>query len=127
MNIDLAEIKEEELLDQWANLAQVDLKILKRIKDLAERARIILKPSEEFYANSKEFMSLEEIRQYLKQVAQIKQSITNSNELLDNLEKSQRVYKMRSKNQRLSGQLHRGKIDSSQKESTGILRLDVSP
>lgn len=127
MNIDLAEIKEEELLDQWANLAQVDLKILKRIKDLAERARIILKPSEEFYANSKEFMSLEEIRQYFKQVAQIKQSITNSNELLDNLEKSQRVYKMRSKNQRLSGQLHRGKIDRSQKESTGILHLDVSP
>lgn len=95
MSFNLAEMREEELLGHWANQAQTDLKVLKRVNDFAGRAKGILKASEEFYADSKKFMSLEEIRQYLKYASQIRQLINDSNELLDNLEKFQRIYKMR--------------------------------
>ncbi|MFQ5887823.1 MAG: hypothetical protein ACE5HY_03915 [Candidatus Hydrothermarchaeales archaeon] len=96
MTLNLAEMKEEELLGHWTNQAQTGLKILKRINGFAERARDILNASAEFYADSKEFMSPQEIRQYLKHVSQIKLLINNGDELLDNLEQFQRVYKMRS-------------------------------
>lgn len=95
MSSNLAQMKEDELLEHWANQAQTNLKIFKKINDFAERAKGILKASEEFYADSKKFMSPEDIRQYLKYTSQIKQSINDCNELLDNLEKFQRVYKMR--------------------------------
>lgn len=95
MSAKLAEMKEQELLGHWVNQAQNDIKLSKRINGFAERAEGILKVSQEFYVGSQKFMSLEDIRQYLKCVSQIKEMINNGYELLDSLEKFQRVYKMR--------------------------------
>jgi hypothetical protein len=101
MDLNLAEMKEEELLKQWSNQTQTNLKIIKRIKNFAERAEGLLTTSGEFYTDTNEFISLEEMRQYLKNISQIKQLVNHSDEVLDNLEKLHRVYKMRSKNQRI--------------------------
>ena len=95
MSPNLTEMKEEELLKHWTQQAQTNLKVLKRINTLAARAKDILNAPEEFYADSKDIMSSEEIRQCLKSVVQIKENINNGNELLDTLEQFQRVYKMR--------------------------------
>ena len=95
MSQKIPEMKENDLLSQWINQAQVDIKVLNRVKSFTERAAGILKGSEEFYANSKELMSPEEIRRYLKYIVQLKDLMSTGNEILDNMEKLHRSYKMR--------------------------------